>query len=258
MKFLPLIISYSINIIICFGIPIGYLIYLIAAKKTGVKPFFIGSLVFLVSQIFLRLPIIQYFLPKLDWYSIMTTLYPVIYSIFLGATAGIFEEVGRFLGFKLGLKNHRSWSNGIAFGMGHGGIEAMLITGIANIQNLIILISLKNGTFDGSKLGMTEENLRALYEATTSINVLLGGIERIFALSIHIGLTLLVLYGINRRKNLYLGLSILIHAVIDAPLGIFMNLGFNIYLIELWCGICAAVLLIFSIKSKKLFEGDAC
>ena len=255
MNFSSLMICFIINIIICFGIPIGYLIYLVAAKK-GVKPFFIGALVFLISQVFLRIPIIQYVLPKMDWYSTIQAFYPIIYAIFLGATAGIFEEVGRFLGFKLALKKKRNWFDGLSFGMGHGGIEAMLLAGVSNVQSLFILSSLNKGTYDSMKYGMSVERVKTIYGALTSMSVLLGGIERIFAIAIHVGLTLLILYGINQRKKIYLGLAILIHGAIDASVVIFMNLGFSVYIVELWCGICAVVLLFFAIKIRIKFKGD--
>jgi uncharacterized membrane protein YhfC len=256
MEFSGLIVSFIINLIICFGIPIGFLIYLIAARRDGIKPFFIGMLVFFVSQVLLRIPLIQYFLPKLDWYSTFQAFYPIIYCIFLGLTAGIFEEVGRFLGFKLGLKKKRSWFHGLAFGMGHAGIEAMLLVGVSNLTNLVMLISLNNGSYNSSTFGMSEEKIRTLLSATTSINVLVGGIERIFTILIHIGLTFIVLYGINKRKNIFLGLAILIHGIIDSVAAISMNMGFNMYLIEAWCAVCAIILTVFSIKIRKDFKGD--
>ncbi len=251
MNFSALILCFIINIIICFGIPIGYLIYLIAAKRRGLKSFFTGALVFLISQVFFRLPILKYILPKMDWYSTMTVFYPIIYCIFLGITAGLFEEIGRFLGFKLALKKKRSWFDGLSFGIGHGGIEAMIVSGVSSIQNLVILISLNKGSYDAGKHGISEA-----FKAVTSMNVLLGGIERIFAILIHVGLSILILYGINQRKKIYLGLSILIHGVVDSIGAIIVTLGFGIYVAELWIGICAVVLLIFSIKIKNKFEGD--
>lgn len=256
MEFSGLIVSFIINLVICFGIPLGFLIYLIIARRDGIKPFCIGMLVFFVSQVLLRIPLIQYFLPKLDWYSTFQAFYPIIYCIFLGLTAGIFEEVGRFLGFKLGLKKKRSWFHGLAFGMGHAGIEAMLLVGASNLTNLIMLISLNNGGYDSSTFGMSEEKMRALLNATTSITVLMGGIERIFTILIHIGLTFIVLYGIKQRKNIFLGLAILLHGVIDSVAAIMMKTGCNMYLIEGWCAVCAILLVVFSIKIRKMFEGD--
>jgi len=256
MEFSSLIVCFVINLVICFGIPVGFFIYLLAARRDGIKPFFVGVLVFLLSQVFLRIPLIQYLLPQLEWYSTFQIFYPIIYCIFLGLTAGIFEEAGRFLGFKLALKNKRSWFHGLAFGMGHAGIEAVLLVGMSNLTNLIMLISLSNGSYDSSKYGMSEEKIRALLNAATSMNVLAGGIERIFTILIHIGLTFIVLYGINKRKNIFLGLAILLHGVIDSVAAISMNVGVNMYLIEAWCAVCAILLIVFSIKIKKNIEGD--
>lgn len=256
MNFSSIIIPFVINIIICFGIPIGYLIYLIVGKKGRIKSYICGALVFIISQVFLRIPIIQGIMPKLDWYITMSIFNPIVYCLFLGITAGIFEEVGRFLGFKRVLKNERSWEDGIAFGVGHGGVEAMLITGGANIQNLIMVLALKNGNFNSSKFGISEESFKVIFESVTSMDILFAGVERVSAICIHIGLTLLVLYGINKGKKLSLGLAILIHGAIDFVVSIFSQIGISIYLIELWCAVCAVILLVYSIKSKKLFKGE--
>lgn len=256
MKFTSIFICTVINLIICFGIPMGYLIYAIR-KKSGVKAFLIGALVFFVSQILLRLPLLQIVLPNMDWYLYLSSFHPIIYSLFLGLTAGIFEEVGRFIGIKLALKKDRSWSDGIAFGMGHGGIEAMLLTGTANIQNLIWLISLNNGTFNSARFGMDAAKARELFNSLSSIVILAGGLERLFAITVHIGLTLVVLYGINNNKGLYLLLAILIHGVIDSTIGIASAAGLGTGLIEGVLGIYALSLLIYTIKSKKIFM-EAC
>lgn len=256
MEFSGLIVCFIINVIICFGIPIGFLIYLIAAKRDGIKPFFVGVLVFLISQVFLRIPILQYVLPKMDWYVTMSAFYPIIYCIFLGITAGIFEEVGRFLGFKLALKKKRTWFHGLAFGIGHGGIEAILLAGMSNLKNLAILISFNNGSYSSSKFGISEEKVRALFNGVSNMNILFGGIERILAITLHVGLTLLVLYGINKRKNIYLLLAILIHGTTDAVVAILSSSGFGMNIVEIWCAACAVLLLLFSIKIRKNFEGE--
>lgn len=253
MKFTSVIICLVINLIICFGIPIGYLIYAIR-KRRWVRPFLTGALVFFVSQILLRLPILRLVLPNMDWYLYMSSFNPIIYSLFLGITAGLFEEGGRFIGFKYALKKNRSWEDGIAFGMGHGGIEAMLITGAANINYLLCLISLNNGTYNSTSLGMDAVKAAEFFNSLTSIGILTAGIERLFAITIHVGLTLVVLYGINKNKGLYLPLAILIHGVIDSTICIAGAAGLGTALVEGVLGIYALGLLIYIIKSQKIFK----
>lgn len=253
MKHLSIIICFIINLLICFGVPIGYLIYAIKKRK-GVKAFFIGALVFFISQILLRIPLISYVLPKLDWYLSMSVFNPILYSLFLGLTAGVFEEVGRYIGIKLGLKKHRSWEDGIAFGIGHGGIEAMLITGIANLQYLIYLIAYSNGTLDSMGLGNKADGLKTLFDTLTSMGVLAAGFERIGAIIVHTGLTLIVLYGINKRKLLYLPLAILIHGFIDASIGIVQAIGLNPIVFQGIFLLSIIGLLTYIVVSKKNFK----
>ncbi|MDZ5252623.1 YhfC family intramembrane metalloprotease [Clostridium sp. LIBA-8841] len=241
MESASIIIYLLINIIISFGIPIGALVYFIRKKNRCVKPYFIGMLVFFISQMILRIPLLNNVISKMDWYMEMSTFYPVIVMIFLGLTAGVFEEVGRYLGFKIALKNNRRWIDGIAFGIGHGGIEAMLLLGMASLQNLFIVISKGN-----------ESVLNILY--SNGPYILLGGFERIFAIMIHIGLTMIVLYGINKNKIRYLFLAIILHGLVDFIVVLLSSLGINILLVEGWVGICALGGLIVTIKYKRVFE----
>ncbi|WP_373898690.1 YhfC family intramembrane metalloprotease [Haloimpatiens sp. FM7315] len=240
-----LIMFLTINIIICFSIPFGYIAYLIIGKKKMLKPFFIGALVFLVSQVFLRIPILKYILPKIDNYNIITAAYPIINCIILGLTAGIFEEIGRFLGFKFFLKKNRTWFSGLSFGIGHGGIEAIIIVGIPSLQNLIALVFLNAGN-----------NYSEIFKVVTGFSILLGGVERIFTVIIHIALTLMILYGINQNKKAYLLLAIVVHGIIDSGGAIMMTAGFNVYFCEAWVAVCSVLLLIYSIKIRSNFKGD--
>lgn len=229
-----------INIIISFGIPIVALIYFILKKKACVKSYFIGVIVFFISQITLRLPLLNNVISNMDWYIEISIVSPIIIMIFLGLTAGIFEEIGRYLGFKIALKNNRRWIDGIAFGIGHGGIEAILLSGVTNLKNLFMAIS----KVDGNVLSVLNSN---------GPYILLSGIERLFAIFINIGLTMIILYGINKNKKRYLFLAIIIHGFIDFMVLLLSSLGINIILIELIVGIFALGGLIVIIKSKRLF-----
>lgn len=255
MNYLSLIICFIVNIIISIGIPLGILIYFAIKKKQFVKPFLVGALVFLVSQVVLRIPLLNGVVAKTDWFYNMSVLNPILYAVFLGLTVGIFEEVGRFIGFEIGLKKNRRWYDGIAFGLGHGGIEAILFAGISSIQNLYVIFSLNNGTFNSSLVGASEETVRGIFDSTSSIMVLYGGIERISAIIMHIGFTMLVLYGINKgKKALYLLWAILAHGVVDTTVVVVQQAGASIHMVELICIVFAIILLFGTIKVKGRFD----
>lgn len=188
-----------IDVLICFGIPI--IGVLLLRKRAGriLKPFLLGMAAFVISQILLRIPLLQILLPNFKWF-LSLQLQPYAYGLFLGLSAGIFEETARFIFLKYLLKGRTRLSDGLAFGLGHGGIEAMLLVGINGIAALILY---PMGSLD--------------LAGSSYLSLLLGGIERIFAVSFHIGATLVVLHGIRVNKPWrYLMLAILLHGLIDS------------------------------------------
>lgn len=202
------IIGLILSVIITFITPISMLIYYIFYKRQRLKSFVVGVLIFFVSQIILRLPLLYFVLPNQSWY-IRLSLNPYLYSIFLGLTAGIFEEVGRYFGFRYLLKNNQRYNDGLSFGFGHWAIEALLIVGI----NIVVLL------FNPSLIQTS---------GLSTTNAFLMGLERLLVLSVHVGLSIIVLYGIRLNKILYLFVAIILHGILDAGIGIlpqFFNIG---------------------------------
>lgn len=92
------ILSLLIVILICFGIPFGGMI-IIGRKQKGVWKFFLAGLVaFTVSQICIRIPVLNLVLPHFAWFKAMQEN-AWLYGLFLGLTAGLFEEGARWIGF---------------------------------------------------------------------------------------------------------------------------------------------------------------
>lgn len=197
-------IGLILSAVIAFVIPLLMLFYYIFNKKEMLKPFIVGVSVFFISQILLRLPLLTYVLANQNWY-MKLSLNPYLYSIFLGLTAGIFEEVGRYIGFKYFLKNNKKYNDGLSFGFGHWGVEAFIIVGI----NAVVLLF--------------SPNLIELSNIST-INAFLMGLERLFVLSVHVGFSTIVLYGIRLNKISYLFVAIILHGILDAGVGILPQL----------------------------------
>src|SRR5699024_12503314 len=73
---------------------------------------------------------------------------PLVYAIYASLAAGVFEEIGRFIGFRFLLKKFRSWKDGIAYGIGHGGIESMLVVGMIALSDIVLSFLIYFGVFD--------------------------------------------------------------------------------------------------------------
>lgn len=228
------------NLFICFGIPFGILLVLRKKKRPVGKAFCLGMVSFTISQICIRIPLLQFVLPQMTWYQTMP-FHPWVYGIFLGLTAGIFEECARILFLKIGIRHQLHFSDALAFGIGHGGIEAMLLVGISCISTMFAL-----------------PNDATLAASSNCSLLLLSGVERIFAMMFHVGATLFISYGIRKKKSgRYTIIAILLHTLLDAPIVILPQVfGIGALGLELYLAITSLAVLITGIClwHKKIKE----
>ncbi len=246
----------TLDLFICFVLPIIVFVFIQRRYKKTFKSFILGALAFFISQIVLRIPIINSLLPQFAWYNVFQIKYPYLYWIFLGLTAGIFEEIGRLILIKLFMKKNQRFIDGITFGLGHGAIEAMIITGLSFVNILIFSIMINTGTFEANLSNLPQATVSAIYYQCTSLtplNTIIGGIERIIAMGIHIGLTMIIFEGVRKNKTcLYLIIAILVHGAIDASIGFMSQMfGFSTLAMEVVFAVISISLMIYVFKSKK-------
>ncbi|MDF2674336.1 MAG: YhfC family intrarane metalloprotease [Clostridiales bacterium] len=242
-----------ISLLIVFIFPIGLWIYFYKKEKISGIAVLVGALTFIISQILLRMPLLQ-LLQGQSWYSaILNNIW--LTSLFLSLTAGIFEEVGRSLSFKLFLRRKLEWKNGIAFGIGHGGIEAITLIGLTYVNNIVFSLMINLGAFDqisGTLTpGLSEYIVNTLANANP-VMFLLGGLERVFAIIAHIAFSIIVLYGVKYKKAIHLVYAILGHTLLNAPTVIFSHY-LGAWAAEVYILIFAVAALMFIKKSKRLF-----
>jgi uncharacterized membrane protein YhfC len=146
----------------------------------------------------------------------------------LGLTAGLCEELARYLVLRFWLKRDRSWNAALMFGTGHGGVEAVIFGVLAAISTFNIFV-LRN--VDPAQLGVPADKLAAVQtQIAAAWNVpvlypLLGAFERVTAISTHLFLAVLVMQVFTRRSILWLWAAILWHALTD---------GLAVFAISTW------------------------
>ena len=69
--------------------------------------------------------------------------------------AGVFEEVGRYLAFRFLLKRYTNRRDAVTYGIGHGGIEAILVLGLTAINNIAIAQLVNSGSIETITNGLT-------------------------------------------------------------------------------------------------------
>ncbi|WP_130807765.1 YhfC family glutamic-type intramembrane protease [Senegalia massiliensis] len=229
-------ISIVITLIITLILPVAFIALLYKKDKKTLIWSIIGILTFFIVQISIRIPILNYLSLK-PWFIVNISSNTYIYAIFLALTAALVEEGGRFLSFKFILKDHITWLKGIAFGIGHGGVEAFYLVGLPLIK---AYYSFLNGNLN-------------LFSNISVENIFLSGFERTLAIIIHIGLSLIVLYSIKKEKYKYLLYAFIIHTLVNLPI-LFINNKIFIwtYLIA-WGVILLNVTFKYKKKMKEVF-----
>ena len=204
-----------------FAAPILLLIYY-RKKGADILPFFIGCIVFVIFALILESLMHQLVLKVLPvGKKIMGNT--LLYALYGGLAAGIFEETGRFLAFKTVLKKQLGNDcNALMYGAGHGGIEAILTLGLAYIGNIVISVFINAGQTDmltAAATGETAEQIKAVLDSlttTASWTYLLAIVERTLAIMTHICLSVLVFFAVKKPdKGWLFPTAILLHAALD-------------------------------------------
>lgn len=135
-----------------------------------------------------------------------------LYGLYGGLAAGIFEETGRFLVFKLVLRNRRDRVTALGCGIGHGGTEAFLLLGVTYLNNLYLLFALANGAALAPELASAAERL-----AEMPLTIYLwAGLERAIAVVFHMAMSVLVFTAVTRPgKGRLFPLAVLLHGALD-------------------------------------------
>lgn len=216
------------SLLISIGLPLVAFFYAIVTKRY--IPFLLGMLAFIGSQVLIRIPLLEYMQVHSTTYLMISATQPVLFAVIIGLSAGVFEELARFILIHFFMKQ-RDWQSGFLFGAGHGGIEAVLFVGISAFT-MIFLSSAD----------------------AYNVDFLIGGIERFFAMLLHIGLSIFVLQGVVQRKFLYVVLAITIHGFINALVGIlpiFVSPNISLIAAEVSLAITALAVFSYSLSIKR-------
>ena len=172
---------------------------------------------------------------------------PFVFALYGGLTAGIFEELGRFVAFFFLLKKYLEYKDGFAYGIGHGGIESILVGGFSALQTLIFANAINDGSFAQMAEKLPQLNLvKDMLIEQPAYFYFLGSVERIMALVLQIAFTMLVLYAVKQKKYIFLVYAILFHAFVDFFAALYQTKTINIFVAEgitLLLTICALVVI---------------
>lgn len=245
--------AFAIAAVCTVLVPVILLIVLGVLKKISLKPLFLGTAAFFVSQVVLRIPIINA-LSAQSWFQSFSAQNAVLYAVLLSLTAGLFEESAR-LGGAMILKKQRSFKDVISFGLGHGLCEVILLVGFSYVSNALLCFII-NGSAEQALNILPAETLETAVLQLGSINpvnVYWGVFERISAVLFHIFATMLVFKGVIRGKTLrYVLLAIAAHTVFNLS-GVLLGSYISVTVSEIVMMALALAGGVYVVLQKKLF-----
>lgn len=215
-----LYITHPLNGFLMIAIPTILGLYFTGKFKLNWRLWWIGAVTFILSQVG-HIPFnlgIEYLfknnilpIPPQSWRGLFNV-------VFLGLSAGIWEETFRYIVYRWWARDARSWRRALLLGAGHGGIEAILL-GIIVLITYFQMLSIRSS--DLSTIAPPEQldiltSVVASYWSTPWYGSLLGSIERVFAIIAHLSLSVIVLQVILRNQHRWLWLAIGWHAFLNA------------------------------------------
>lgn len=210
----------GISALMMLGLPIGAGWWWARRWGTRWGVFFAGGVAFIASQV-AHIPfnslVLNPLLSQFGWDPVSDIVARYWVAIIFGLSAGVFEETARYLVYRFWMKDVRTWREGVFFGLGHGGVEAIILGVLAGLA-LFAALSYQSADFEG----LAPDQLQAInlqfeaYWASPWYEVVLGLVERVFALMMHVSLALLVLQVFTRRSAWWLLVAVVWHALVDA------------------------------------------
>jgi len=218
----------------------------------AVRNMLVGAAVFLVFSQVLEKALHVYLLKTNPTTAAWLKTHGVAFALYGCLAAGLFEEVGRYLGMRLLVRPTGNPGTAVSYGIGHGGIEAVLIGARAAAQLFLFATMLNAGRLETALAPSlspdTLAHLRTMLEQLTPVTVASAAVERLVALLIQIALSLVVWRAVERRQLALLALAVALHALIDFPAG-FVQAGLiSASLVEGLLLVLGAALLAFFLR----------
>lgn len=264
MYFEPIGISsfIALAVMAIVGLIVPIVIGIIWCKKTKERfvKLIVGALMFFVFAVILEsIPKAVLLNPSNSIGNLVLST-PILFVLIGGLLAGLFEEIGRFVGFKFLLKKDLdNKKTAISYGIGHAGFEIAYVFSLSAIQYAVYAVMINSGTFHEiiEQLPSQSETFINLAKAIHDMTFLSLGpalFERMSALMIHISCSILVYKSIRGKKYCF-PFAILMHAAFDWIAGA-TQVGWitNIFVVEAMLFVFGSVFFYFAIKSYKRIQ----
>lgn len=191
---------FALQMVLMVLFPIGLAIFFHRRFHGSWVVFFIAAGFYLMNLL-VQLPFL------FAWYALFAKL-PWLVLALVTLTYGVCEETIRYLSFRVGrvMRANRTANGALMAGVGHGGTEAIVFA-------LGAAFSLLSALLVPQALKASGVSATVLLTAPWWTFVL-GGVERLLAITVHLGFATLIVLAYRRTWRFY-PLAILLHFAVD-------------------------------------------
>ncbi len=253
-----IMVSFIISVVVALILPI--VLAVIAVRKWHLSWIVViaGALAFSLSQIphLLLLNGLESLLSN-QLLSITTQpWFPFVTAVVVGLLAGLCEQFANWLAFKWAKDKADSWQGALTLGLGHGGMEIILLVGLSILPTLIYMLTVQAQGIDS--LGLAAADAEALkaqvaaFWATPWHLPLAIGVERILALVMQVVMAVMVWISIRKKAWYWLVAAIAFHTLIDTVAVLINQYVPDVWIAEAIIFVLAAisVAILYYIKTK--------
>ncbi|MBR1584243.1 MAG: YhfC family intramembrane metalloprotease [Clostridia bacterium] len=248
----------AVTIVLMTAIPVVFFLDWRRKHKarTKIRYLIAGAVGFIISARVLELGVHSFCILADNAVSRFINGSTVAYVLYGTIMAGVFEECGRHIVLKYVMKKDRAPENAILYGIGHGGIEILAVLLPAMITYLVIAVMFSRGSAEEAlhALNITQETAAAALpsvQAAAAFDYAMMAIhviERLLAMFLHIGLTIVVYSGVIHAKKGCLLLAILLHMLADTFPALYQRGMVPLWTVEVWSALWVAIIGFIAIK----------
>ncbi len=219
--------AHLLNGLLMIALPLALGVVLARRWRLSWGLFGAGAATFVASQ-FLHLPfnnlVLTPFVTERGMFAAGGLAF-IAAALLYGLSAGVFEEVARFVVMRRWVPDVRTLPNALMFGAGHGGGEAIILGGFV-LYGFFQAVALR-GTNLAKTLPPEQVDIvaaqMALYWSMPWYKALLGAVERAGAICFHLSASAMVLQSVRRGGWGWLAGAVAWHTLFNAATLIVMD-----------------------------------
>lgn len=243
--------------VLAITIPVVLIVAWKMYTKRSLVPFWVGIMVFIAFSRMLEMIPHSLFLLSSNPVSKAINGNVVLYVIYAATVAALFEETGRYLAFRFVLTKHPNKETAVTYGIGHGGIECVLVLGVTYIQYYAYGQLINSGSMDKmlSAYKDSSQSVDALNQLITNIKGVtkmtcyMADLERISAMMVQIALSILVFQAVYVAGKKYMyWVAVALHFLMDVPTALYQKGVLKLLPTEIILFVYAALVLALGVK----------